>query len=57
MSTVCKALRQGRVPVKRPLTNPKADSAASVTNTDQVSAAGTSRTARYGASGMNPPAT
>jgi hypothetical protein len=41
IKAVCKALRSGRVPVKRPFTKPKMNNATSVKATENISAVGT----------------
>src|SRR5205807_5051945 len=54
-SAVCRALRCGLAPVKRPLTKPNISRADRVTATEKGSAAGALAENMYGARGMNPP--
>ena len=62
INAVCKALRNGRVPVKRPFTKPKTNSAASVSTIENSRAVVTATRCAYtetmyGARGIKPPAT
>jgi hypothetical protein len=56
INAVCKELRTGFVPVKRPLTKPKIISAKRVNTTEKRSATEVECAKMYGASGIKPPA-